>query len=551
MDILNKIKQTWADIDKKLQNKAWRLNHLYHIQNLDGEDTVFKMNFFQRMLFLNLHFRNIILKARQLGISTFIALFFLDAIVFSPDKTAVIVADKEDNAKKIFDKVLFAWDSFPSSLKKYLKIDEKTRSKTELVLSNGSKIVVGTTIHGGTYHYLHISELGVLCAESPDKAEKIIKSALPAAPKSAIVFIESTAEGENNLFHDLWEQGITDYDRSIQVKQQLSQLQLRPHFFPWWQYKEYTDPIDQDITPDFQKLFNDYFTDHGIELTKEQKNWYIVMSKLQKTRMKEQYPTFPDEAFRISGNKLFDPEVIREMTKHVCMPMSVHAITLDEKYRGELLIWKTFMRGHRYAIGGDVAEGVERDSSTICIIDFTTYEVVATYKNNEIDPEDFAHVLAYVGRMYGCPLIAPEWNNNGQVTCKTLYKIYPSVHKQVIESEAEQKRTNRLGFYTKSAAVKADIMWGLHYATVTNEHPKLKIYDQVVLNEMKSYSKNDNLIVSSNQKVGSTRHFDMLMATAICWKMNAFANISVTDENDEERTADHRHRAMRGENNFD
>lgn len=51
----------------KLSNPRWRLNHLYKIQNEKGELVTFRMRPAQRQLFRNMHNKNIILKARQLG----------------------------------------------------------------------------------------------------------------------------------------------------------------------------------------------------------------------------------------------------------------------------------------------------------------------------------------------------------------------------------------------------------------------------------------------------------------------------------------------------
>ena len=61
----------------------WRLNNLYYIVDKEGNRVQFKMNWAQEQLFDGMHYLNVILKARQLGFTTFIQLFMLDACVFN------------------------------------------------------------------------------------------------------------------------------------------------------------------------------------------------------------------------------------------------------------------------------------------------------------------------------------------------------------------------------------------------------------------------------------------------------------------------------------
>ena len=71
-----------ASVDQ-LNNWFWRINHLYHITDRKNKDTLFKLNAAQAILFRGMHYRNIILKARQLGFTTFKMIFMLDAALFN------------------------------------------------------------------------------------------------------------------------------------------------------------------------------------------------------------------------------------------------------------------------------------------------------------------------------------------------------------------------------------------------------------------------------------------------------------------------------------
>ena len=103
---------------KLLGNRSWRLNHLYHIIDKSGQKRLFKLNWAQKALFDNVWHCNVILKARQLGMSTFITMLFLDVCLFNSNVSAGIVAHTREDAEQIFAKVKFAYESLPESLKK-------------------------------------------------------------------------------------------------------------------------------------------------------------------------------------------------------------------------------------------------------------------------------------------------------------------------------------------------------------------------------------------------------------------------------------------------
>lgn len=129
-----------ADLARCLADPVWRLcsGQLYKImiKGDDGHDEElvipFKPNRSQRRLLEKLHYRNIILKARQLGFTTLIAIYFLDCALFRKNIRAGIIAHEEDAAKKIFrDKVKFAYLQLPSALRDAFPLarDNATRQK--------------------------------------------------------------------------------------------------------------------------------------------------------------------------------------------------------------------------------------------------------------------------------------------------------------------------------------------------------------------------------------------------------------------------------------
>ena len=77
-----------------LEDRYWRINNLYYIRNEQGVKTQFVMNDVQELLYRNMWWKNIIPKSRQHGITTFVAIFFLDRCLFNSNKRAGIIAHK-------------------------------------------------------------------------------------------------------------------------------------------------------------------------------------------------------------------------------------------------------------------------------------------------------------------------------------------------------------------------------------------------------------------------------------------------------------------------
>lgn len=535
--------------DPRLNDLLWRISNLYFIEDKNGNTVKFKPNIVQRYLLKNLHTRNIILKARQLGMSTFIAILFLDQCLFVAGTKAAIVADKKENGINIFRKIDFAWQKFPKSLKESEGLTSESDSTSEMTWKNGSSFKVGTTLHSGTYQCLHISEYGPLCQASPEKASDVKKSALPTVPDDGgLVFIESTAEGEGNDFHQMCldaielemklnaTQASTDTE---EVKRSLSKMQYKFFFFPWYEDPGYTIDEDIQIPVAIAKYLNDLEKQLEITLTKGQKCWYALKAATQKGRMREQYPSTPDEAFLSTGNKQFNADVLNFKMQHeVREPLYVD---------GDLMVYEHYHRNHAYGIGADVADGVGLDSSTMCVIDFTANRVVATYKSNTIDPVNFAFDLARVGNMYGTCIIAPENARTGHTVCVKLQEMYPNIYEFEIKGGKESRPTTRLGFSTNNAT-KPRMMASLK-SIMEDDENSLFIPDPSIIREARMYAKEDNLVTQS-QMAKTTRHFDLLIATAIAWEMRAHCTISMNDPRQKARVERNRERTQTGVRRF-
>jgi len=477
-------------INPKLKDKNWRLSNFYKIVDKEKNLIKFKPNKVQVDFSKNRHSRNIILKARQLGITTFACVDSLDDVLFNRNFTAVIIAHEKDAVVKIFKKVKLAWENFPADLKLFMGFKEFTDSKNELSFNNGSSIRVALSSRSDTVNRLHISEFGKICRKYPLKAEEIITGAIPSVPEGGRIDIESTAEGEFGQFYDMfWEA----YDRG----EPKAVKQFKAFFYPWTISEEYKLEGNFDIS---QKDI-EYAKKHG--LTQKQLNWYYIEKQTLKDKMTQENPTTPDEAFEASGVKLFSSSALEWQKQWIVEGDELNDWTLFEAYKPS----------HRYAIGADVAEGVGQDSSTAVVFDFTVMEVVACYSSNQVAPDVFGHILAKMGERYGWCLIAPERNNHGHTTLAALKGIYDNIYTEIKTDKFLDKTTDKLGWHTNTAT-KPKMFFELSEAI---NDKLLKVISKKLLVELRTYDQED--VSKTRFDPDQTKHWDLLTACAIVWQM--------------------------------
>lgn len=498
--------------DERLKDKEWRIEHLYRIKNKDSEKITFKKNKAQRHFAKNKAKRNIILKARQLGYTTFEAIDMLDDSLFTPNFEGIILSYDQQSALDIFDnKIDFAWMNFP--LKNLYKVTTDRANKLTFNFGDDStsSISVKTSGRSGTFNRVHVSEFGKICKVYPNKAKEIITGTIPSVPIYGRVDIESTAEGEYGDFYEMfWEA----YNRG----EPTMPTEYKAHFYNWTWDEEEIGRIDESNIRAFMEhpdyiLFEDYQKKHKLS-DREITAYYIKWLSVNKdwSKLRQEFPTTPGEAFISSGNKLFDSDAL-----------AANEIR-EGKREGDWTIYDEYTIFGRYAMGVDVAEGVGQDSSTAVIIDFASEipKVAAEFCSKKIDPTLLAHQLAIMGRRYGNCLIAVESNNHGFSTISKLRELYHNVYKGVDPSkkiEFKRKRksvgTMRYGWHTTKAS-KPNMLYDLNDAINNQE---LEIPSKEIIHELRTYDQEDLDQVVFDEK--QSKHWDRVIALAICWQMKS------------------------------
>ena len=324
---LNRMPTSAEELERCLADPEWRLfsGCLYKIMvkgdDKDGKegDTFslpFKPNRAQCRFIKRLWHRNLILKARQLGFTTLIAILWLDHALFNADQRCGIIAQDREAAEAIFrDKVKYAYQNLPEEIRERFPLARD--SATELLFAhNNSSVRVATSMRSGTIHRLHISEYGKICAKFPDKAKEVMTGSIPAVPTTGILVIESTAEGANGEFYEL----CTRAEALHHSHQKLTPRDYRFHFYAWWQEPNYRMQYDAvDVTNEMHDYFDSIEAEMGCAIDIEQRAWYVATQQAdfagREERMWQEYPSTPQEAFQQSTEGHYLTKAITELTK--------------------------------------------------------------------------------------------------------------------------------------------------------------------------------------------------------------------------------------------
>lgn len=300
-------------------SREWRLNHLYYISGKDGKTRRFKMNWAQEELYNSLWTRNNILKARQLGISTFMAILMLDVCLFTSNFNAGIIDKTLEDAKGKMRKIksAYQWMLYPpvNVVDDHVE-DEEDRenirkfsltiaghgngadfkqaaipSDTMMKFANGSFLRIGTNLIGSTMQLLHVSEFGYIAKNFPKRATDIISGAFETVSADGVIVMESTHQGGK-----YGENYRMTREAMENVGRKMSNEDFQFYFFPWWKQPDYRLDGGHADTSEL----NDYWAElaeEGIHLTEAQKQWYFSKSRTMGFAVKREYPSTPEEAF--------------------------------------------------------------------------------------------------------------------------------------------------------------------------------------------------------------------------------------------------------------
>ena len=319
------------------------------------------------------HRFNIILKARQLGISEVTASYAAWMMLFQRNKNILVMATKADTAKNIIKKVRTALHRIPD----WLRIaDIVGDNKLSLELSNGSQIkAIASSDDAGRSEALSL--LIIDEAAFVKNLEELWVGLLPTVTAGGNIIVLSTPNGVGNKFHSLWtesERGENEFKRTKLM---------------WWVHPERIADLQEDSDRPGFKL----------------STWY--KNELKKTNMSSKEVAQELECnFNASGDTFLSNEQIEDMESSALSPQ------LYKHWDKGLHIWWPARKGARYFITADVARGDGRDNSTFDVWDIENMDQCAEYWG-KLPVEEFARLLMDTGHEYNNALLCVENNNIG------------------------------------------------------------------------------------------------------------------------------------------
>ena len=467
--------------------------------------------------------RFIVLKARQLGISTFTEAFITFMTMFQPNTNSVIMAHLSESATAIFNMTRLFIDELPD----LMKPQQKYSNAKEIVFDgeNGLKssirvMVASDATRGSTYKFAHLSEVAFW--EHPETALLALNQAVPMTDDSLIV-MESTANGFN-YFYNLWQDAVNGRN------------DYTPIFFPWYVDPEYSRPYDGfDLSPyesDIKERYN---------LTLDQLQWrrWCIANNCggDETKFRQEYPITPEEAFITSGTSIFNTEQILEHMKDLKAPIKTGYFSYDydglhitnirwvDDPRGYIRMYRDRTGGNT-VIGGDTA-GEGSDFFVGQVIDSDGF-LCATL-HHQFDEDLYVKQIYCLGAYYNS-LIAIE-SNFSTFPNRELQRLrYPSIYVRETFDSIQYDVQEKFGFRTTSLT-RPQIISEL--VEIAREHLN-NINDRETLQEMLSFVRNGR----GRAEASEGTHDDLVMALAIGYhalgQLPSRKRVPITERKDED-----------------
>lgn len=280
-----------------------RLNNLYRIRPkhaVPGEVSrtmFFRMNLMQDTYWNNRTNRDLILKMRQGGVTTFKCLEAVDAALWENGTRSAIMADTLPHVKEYFQITKLAFKWFQKDWGQFYKVSEEVDNVNALkIKETGAGLLVCTNARGLSLDRLHIAEAAFI-----DDQE--IKDSIAAVPLSGQVTMETTADTASGYFYDVWEQSSKD-----------PTAMWKNHFYEWWiRYPEPQDIPFLKSEPDFKFTDEETLLVKENELTKEHIIWRRMRISEAKGDVGEflrNYPEDPMTCFLSGSSSVFPPDVL-------------------------------------------------------------------------------------------------------------------------------------------------------------------------------------------------------------------------------------------------
>ena len=376
---------------KCMESPVYFMRHYIKIQHPVRGTILFDLYHFQEDTLQDFHDYqfNIILKSRQMGISTLVAAYCLWLMIFNKDKNILIISLRQDEAKELVSKVRFANEKLPT----WLKVRCEEDNRLSLKFANGSQIkATSTTKKSGVS--LALSLLIIDEAALIEEAEDLWTSAQPTLSTGGNAIVLSTPRGVGNWFHQMWV-GAEENNNGKVGKNGFHPIKLMWQLHP--ERNEEWRRIEGEKIGNPKKASQEY--DCNFLASGDNVVDLIIIEFYKKTYMR-------------------DPQDVRSADKG-------------------LWVWEFPADQHIYLVAADVARGDGMDYSAAQVLDITSPLVTqaAEYKG-AYGTRDFGNFLYGLASEYNSAMLIVERESIGWSTLSTLIE---REYKNLFYSSADLK----------------------------------------------------------------------------------------------------------------
>jgi hypothetical protein len=464
--------------------------------------------------------RAYILKARREGVSTYVEGRFFWEINAKPMRFACVCSADIDATNKVFEMSNRYQDYLPDEIKRKTKYS----SRKEIVYSDphlsqflcqtAGKDVLG---RGGLTHYLHATEFAFW-----SRAKAQLGGALQEVPDDpdTIIAIESTANGAEGAFYDLYTESVDDWEETGYLGNFI------PIFLPWWIFEDYKRPLYKGFELDYEEKE----IQKEFKLSLEQMSWrrWAIKNKCQNdiSLFRQEYPATWIEAFQASGSPVFDSDIIRVQKQYMASETRKVLFSRDGLVDGDrnFNVWQIFrlpLDGHQYCMGIDTMEGrlsdvsdvkSKRDCDAVVILDRNEGDVVAIYHGRGAQDELGKQCLL-AAEFYNDAWVAPEIPHS--MILLNIFKEhgYGNLYNRVIHDERiDSSESENLGWRTTMITRK----WLVDDLKAALTQRALRVRFQSIISEMETFVKDK----TGKPIHANGKHDDLLFALMIALQVH-------------------------------
>ncbi len=424
--------------------------------------------------------QNIVLKARQMGITTWIAARFFLKTITRPGTVTLQVAHTRSAAESIFRIVQRMWEELPPELRNGPLRRSRANVGQMLFPRLDSEFRIASAFDEGvgrglTLQNLHCSEV----SRWPGNAGEVLAGLRAALAVDGELVLESTPNGAQGAFYDEWCEG-SDVPRF--------EGGLVRHFFPWWLEPAYRGPAVEAALLTTEEC--ELVARHS--LSAEQIGFRRGLERSYGQLRSQEFVEDAESCFRVSGACCFDVAAVERRANDAPAPREV-------RRGGALQVWLPPVAGKEYVVAVDSAGGgAEGDYAAVQLLEVQTGLQCAELQQR-LRPAELAKAAAELACEYNRAVVVVERNNHGAAVLAYL---------ETNERYNRVWRDGREAGWLTTAASKPEIIARL--GSLLEQTPE-RFMSRRLLSECRTFVANEQ----GRSGAAGGAHDDLVMAMAI------------------------------------